>query len=149
VLTSEQKSWCEASHRLRVKIVVSPIKSFNPIGKCGFRLDCYIQILAYVCVLRYHPGPSTLRHDQGLLCWYVHSSAHAHLRRTRTAYTKPPDVCMEDQGENVITLILILWSSGQSSRLLTQRFWVRFPSLPHFLSSSGSGTRSTQPREDK
>jgi hypothetical protein len=42
-----------------------------------------------------------------------------------------------------------LWSSGQSSWLLTQRSPVRFPSLPDFLSSSGSGTGSTQHREDK
>jgi hypothetical protein len=26
---------------------------------------------------------------------------------------------------------------------------VRFPTLPHFLRSSGSGTESSQPREDK
>jgi hypothetical protein len=32
-----------------------------------------------------------------------------------------------------------LWSSGQGSWLLTQRLWVRFPALPVFLSSSGSG----------
>jgi hypothetical protein len=38
-----------------------------------------------------------------------------------------------------------LWSSGQSSWLLTQRSRVRFPALPDFLSSSGSGTGSTQP----
>jgi hypothetical protein len=36
-----------------------------------------------------------------------------------------------------------------SSWLLTQRSRVRFPALPYFLSSSGSGTGSTQPREDK
>jgi hypothetical protein len=36
---------------------------------------------------------------------------------------------------------LTLWSSGQRSR-------VRFPALPDFLRSSGSGTGSTQPRED-
>jgi hypothetical protein len=42
-----------------------------------------------------------------------------------------------------------LWSRGQSSWLLTQRSWVRFPVLPNFLRSSGSGTGSTQPREDK
>jgi hypothetical protein len=35
--------------------------------------------------------------------------------------------------------------SGQSSWLLTQRSRVRFPVLPDFLSSSGSGTESTQP----
>jgi hypothetical protein len=33
-----------------------------------------------------------------------------------------------------------LWSSGQSS-------WVRFPALPDFSRSSGSGTGSTRPRE--
>jgi hypothetical protein len=42
-----------------------------------------------------------------------------------------------------------LWSSGQSSWLLTQRSRVRFSALPDFLRSSGSGTGSTQPREDK
>jgi hypothetical protein len=41
-----------------------------------------------------------------------------------------------------------LWSSGQSSWLQTQKSRVRFPALPHFLSSSGSGTGSTQPRAD-
>ena len=40
-----------------------------------------------------------------------------------------------------------LWSSGQSFWLQIQRARVRFPALPDFLSSSGSGTGSTQPRE--
>ena len=40
-----------------------------------------------------------------------------------------------------------LWSSGQSFWLQLQRSRVRFPALPDFLSSSGSGTGSTQPRE--
>ena len=40
-----------------------------------------------------------------------------------------------------------LWSSGQSFCLQIQRSRVRFPALPDFLSSSGSGTGSTQPRE--
>ena len=39
-----------------------------------------------------------------------------------------------------------LWSSGQSFWLQIQRSRVRFPALPDFLSSSGSGTGSTQPR---
>jgi len=39
-----------------------------------------------------------------------------------------------------------LWSSGQSFWLQIQRSQVRSPALP-FLSSSGSGTGSTQPRE--
>ena len=40
-----------------------------------------------------------------------------------------------------------LWSSGQSFWLQIQRSRVRFPALPDFLSSSWSGTGSTQPRE--
>jgi len=42
-----------------------------------------------------------------------------------------------------------LWSSGQSFWLQIQRSRVRFPALPDFLSSIGSGTGSTQPREVK
>ena len=38
-------------------------------------------------------------------------------------------------------------SSGQSFWLQVERSRVRFPALPDFLSSSGSGTGSTQPRE--
>ena len=40
-----------------------------------------------------------------------------------------------------------LWSSGQSFWLQIERSRVRFPALPDFLSSSVSGTGSTQPRE--
>ena len=40
-----------------------------------------------------------------------------------------------------------LWSSGQSFCIQIQRSRVRFPALPDFLSGSGSGTGSTQPRE--
>ena len=40
-----------------------------------------------------------------------------------------------------------LWSSGQSFWLQIQRSRVRSPALPDFLSSSGSGTGSTQHRE--
>ena len=42
-----------------------------------------------------------------------------------------------------------LWSSGQSFWLQIQRSRVRSTALPDFLSSSGSGTGSTQPREVK
>ena len=38
-----------------------------------------------------------------------------------------------------------LWSSGQSFWLQIQRSRVRSPALPDFLSSTGSGTGSTQP----
>jgi hypothetical protein len=40
-----------------------------------------------------------------------------------------------------------LWSSGQSFWIQIQRSRVRSPALPDFLSSNGSGTGSTQPRE--
>jgi len=42
-----------------------------------------------------------------------------------------------------------LWSSGQSFWLQIQRSRVPSPALPDFLSSSGTGTESTQPREVK
>jgi hypothetical protein len=38
-----------------------------------------------------------------------------------------------------------LWSSGQSSWLLTQRSRVRFLALPDFPTRNGSGAGSTQP----
>jgi hypothetical protein len=41
-----------------------------------------------------------------------------------------------------------LWFSGQSFWLQIQRSRVRFQALPDFLRSKGSGTGSTQPRED-
>ena len=47
----------------------------------------------------------------------------------------------------MFTLRPPLWSSGQSFWLQIQRSRVRFPALPDFLSSSGSGAGSTQPRE--
>ena len=50
----------------------------------------------------------------------------------------------------IVSIVLLrppLWSSGQSFWLQIERSRVRFPSLPDFLSSSESGTGSTQPRE--
>jgi hypothetical protein len=41
-----------------------------------------------------------------------------------------------------------LWCSGQSLCLQIQRSRVQFQALPDFLRSRGSGTGSTQPRED-
>jgi hypothetical protein len=55
------------------------------------------------------------------------------------------------QGMHICSLYVLrqpLWSSGQSSWLQTQRTRVWFLVLPDFLRSSGSGTGSTQPRED-
>jgi predicted ferric reductase len=43
----------------------------------------------------------------------------------------------------------LLWSSGQCSWLHIQKSRVRFQTLPNFLSSSSSGTGSTQSREVK
>jgi hypothetical protein len=40
------------------------------------------------------------------------------------------------------------WCSDQSS-CYSSRHPVRFPALPYFLKSTGSGTGSTQPRENK
>jgi hypothetical protein len=42
-----------------------------------------------------------------------------------------------------------LWYSGQNSWLHTQKSRVRFSGLPDVLRNIGSGTGSTQPREDK
>ena len=42
-----------------------------------------------------------------------------------------------------------MWSTGQSFWLQIRRSRVRSPALPDLLSSSGSGTGSTQPREVK
>ena len=57
--------------------------------------------------------------------------------------------CGTDDKFNIIVLLFRppLWSSGQSFWLQIQRSRVRSPALPDFLSSSGSGTGSTQPRE--
>ena len=51
------------------------------------------------------------------------------------------------QTASISSTRLPLWSSGQSFWLQIQRSRVRFPAPPDFLSSSGSGTGSTQPRE--
>jgi hypothetical protein len=55
---------------------------------------------------------------------------------------------------NVIAGVTKIFSKAFITALVAQSFWlqiqrsqVRFPVLPDFLSSSGSGTGSTQPRE--
>jgi hypothetical protein len=47
-----------------------------------------------------------------------------------------------------LSFVASLWSSDQSSWLQIQMSRVRFPTLPDFLRSRGSGTGSIQPRED-
>jgi hypothetical protein len=54
-------------------------------------------------------------------------------------------ICTEEESWDVLSLMCRsrppLWSSAQSS-------WLQIPALPGFLRSSGSGTGSTQARED-
>ena len=54
---------------------------------------------------------------------------------------------IQHRNRSISNPVSSLWSSGQSFWLQIQRSRVRFPALPDFLSSSGSGTGSTQPRE--
>ena len=59
----------------------------------------------------------------------------------------------EEMIRQIKTLVAVgrppVWSSGQSFWLQLERSRVRSPALPDFLSSSGSGTWSTQPREPR
>jgi hypothetical protein len=71
-------------------------------------------------------------HHQELLIAAHAVSGHLSIISIVFVYKRPP-----------------LWSSGQSFWLQIKRYRVRFPALPHFLSSSGSGTGSTQPREPR
>jgi hypothetical protein len=83
----------------------------------------------------------------GMLFWTVRvlCTCSTHLKTKRKFW---PNL------ENVVTtlrcllLVYACWpplcSIGQSSWL---QVWDRFPALPDFLRSSGSGTGSTQPRE--
>ena len=71
-----------------------------------------------------------------------------YLNRTR----RPPLLELKEPFFRIFRIIYIyiwppLWSSGQSFWLQIQRSRVRSPALPDFLSSSVSGTGSTQPRE--
>jgi hypothetical protein len=61
-----------------------------------------------------------------------------------------PGFVRKDWGKNDIPQLDYppLWSSGQSFWLRIQRSRIRFPALPHFLRSRGSGAGFTQPRED-
>jgi hypothetical protein len=54
-----------------------------------------------------------------------------------------------DNFSNIPALRPLLWSSGHSPWLQTQRSQVRLQALPDILSSSGSKMGSTQPRSIK
>jgi hypothetical protein len=74
------------------------------------------------------------------------------LIQHRTILGRPERECTVfaiSQKENLLAMLrLPLWSRGHSSSLQIQRSRVRFPTLQDYLRSGGSGTGSTQPRED-
>jgi hypothetical protein len=69
-------------------------------------------------------------------------------QRRSTAVTNRPSVPTPGDYDNAETGGPPVWSSGQSFWLQIQRYRVRFPALPNFLRNRGSGTGSTQPREN-
>jgi hypothetical protein len=69
-----------------------------------------------------------------------HAGLHSHRRENLKSYIVQKDILYCSFPRR---------SSGQSFWLQTQRPLVRFPALPDFLSSSGSGTGSTQARDDR
>ena len=98
---------------------------------------CYYYYYYYYC---HHHHPHSLLHrskECGWWWWWYGSdwasTSHlmfCHKFSDYTSCIRPP-----------------LWSSDQSFWLQIQRSRVRSPALPDFLSSSGSGTGSTQPRK--
>jgi hypothetical protein len=75
-------------------------------------------------------------HTQTFPCvhwWYIATSAVSRQGHCRDILSR--------------VLVTALWCTGQSSWPQFQKSRVRFPALPDFLRSSGSGTGSTQPRE--
>jgi len=85
----------------------------------------YVCMCVYVCMYVY-------MYVCVCLCIYRLFQEECARLRESVPYVRPP-----------------LWSSGQSFWLQIQRSRVRSPALPDFLSSSGSGTGSTQPREPR
>ena len=97
-------------------------------------------------------------HCVGDLWWTSGRESVRVLRLLCQYYSTIPPYCFSYRpytvlDVNVTTKLKIpvmlppLWSSGQSFWLQIQRSRFRFPALPDFLSSSWSGTGSTQPRE--
>jgi hypothetical protein len=97
------------------------------VAKCVY-LFCYFVRLYQ---LRRSQWPHGLRHEMSSSSRTLGSWARIPLKAWMSVFILWP-----------------LWSSGQSSWLQIQRSRVRFPALLDFLRSSGSGTGSTQPRED-
>ena len=89
-----------------------------------------------------------------VLIWCDHSLAPNKRTDTKiNTITIIPSYYQQDATFSIYLFLEILykwtplWSSGQSFWLQIQKSRVRFPALPDFLSISGSGTGSTQPRE--
>ena len=95
------------------------------------------------------------------VCVYTHTRAHTHtvakISTVNRGHTMSfcwnlifalRELKTLSNNISIVHLRPPLWSSGQSFWLQIQRSRVRFPALPDFLSSSGSETGSTQPREE-
>ena len=79
-----------------------------------------------------------MTHSLVIVCYIVLTSKRLILLKWNSKY------CLRCLGRYNSFVIV---HSGQSFWLQIQRSRVRFPALPDFLSSSGSETGSTQPRE--
>ena len=94
---------------------------------------------------------STLREFVRVGKGFSGTCGHSDEATKQSPYIRTLQNLAADQPVKKFTALYIirppLWSSGQSFWLQIQRSRVRFPALPDFLSSSGSGTGSTQPRE--
>jgi hypothetical protein len=86
--------------------------------------------------------------DQGINCSHKTAMVSALIEGHITEPCPGPDVSCPNSHNLLNIKRPPLWSSGQSSWLQILRSRVRFPALPDFLRSSGSGTGSTKPRED-
>ena len=96
-----------------------------------------------------HPGPVTVlkwRDKRNVTIVSTYRSADTQRVSNEGEETGKP-LCVIDYNHKVEGVGPPLWSSGQSFWLQIQRSRVRSPALPDFLSSSGSGTGSTQPPE--
>jgi hypothetical protein len=85
--------------------------------------------------------------EMSLTFWLPHQCPICILLRPYSCYMPCPSNVITPLNELMKYMRPPLWSSGQSSWQQIQRTRVRFPALPEFLRSSGSGTGSTQPRE--
>jgi hypothetical protein len=87
-------------------------------------------------------------HSEGnFIFWRRWLRPHRIMSRKAKLFLTPPSL-----GSKTSLFMVVnkppLWSSGQSFWPQFQRSRVRYPALPDFLRSKGSGTGSTQPHED-